>query len=59
MSPPGSLIKDVAFRNSNGTVVLDVLNAGTASRDLRISFHGKNAATALPSGSVTTFVWKP
>ncbi|HEY1985891.1 MAG TPA: glycoside hydrolase family 30 beta sandwich domain-containing protein [Terracidiphilus sp.] len=57
--PPGSRIKDVAFRNPNGSVVLYVLNAGTDSRDLRIAFHGKNVATTLPSGSVTTFVWKP
>jgi hypothetical protein len=41
----------VAFRNPNGTIVLYALNAGDASQDLRIGFHGKTAATTLPAGS--------
>jgi glucosylceramidase len=57
--PAGTDIKDVAFRNANGSVVLYVLNSGAASQELRIAFHGKMATTALPGGSVTTFVWKP
>jgi O-glycosyl hydrolase len=40
-------------------VVLYTLNAGTASQELRIGFHGKTAATTLPAGAVATFVWKP
>jgi len=35
------------------------LNAGTASQDLRIGFHGKTVATTLPAGSVATFIWSP
>jgi glucosylceramidase len=57
--PKGAQIKDVAFRNKNGEIVLYVLNPGTAGRAVRISVHGKTVATSLPAGSVTTFVWKP
>jgi glucosylceramidase len=57
--PAGTKLKDVAFRNPNGTVVLYTLNAGTAGQELRIGFHGKTATTTLPAGAVATFVWKP
>ena len=57
--PAGTKLKDVAFRNPNGTVVLYTLNDGAASQDFRIGFHGKTVATTLPAGSVATFVWKP
>jgi len=57
--PAGTSLKDVAFRNPSGTVVLYALNAGTAGQDLRIGFHGKTAATTIPAGSIATFVWKP
>jgi glucosylceramidase len=57
--PAGSNLKDVAFRNPNGKIVLYTLNAGTASQGFRIGFHGKTVATTLPAGAVTTFVWKP
>lgn len=57
--PAGTALKDVAFRNPNGTVVLYTVNAGTASQELRIGFHGKTAATSIAAGSVATFVWKP
>ena len=57
--PAGSKLKDVAFRNPNGTVVLYTLNDGATSQALRIGFHGKTVATTLPAGAVATFVWKP
>jgi glucosylceramidase len=57
--PAGTDIKDVAFRNANGSLVLYVLNAGTTSREVRIEFRGKAAAATLPAGSISTFVWKP
>lgn len=57
--PAGTPLKDVAFLNPNGTVVLYTLNAGTRSQNLRIAFHGKTTATTLPAGAVATFVWKP
>jgi glucosylceramidase len=57
--PAGTKLKDVAFRNPNGTVVLYTLNAATIGQNLRIGFRGKTVATTLPAGSVATFVWKP
>ena len=57
--PPATGLKDVAFRNPNGTIVLYTLNAGKDSQRFRIAFHGKTVATVLPAGSVATFIWKP
>jgi glucosylceramidase len=57
--PAGSSLKDVAFRNPDGSIVLYTLNSGTASQELGIRFHGKTAATTLQAGAVATFVWKP
>jgi glucosylceramidase len=57
--PAGTGIKDVAFRNANGNIVLYLLNAGTASQQVSIAFHGRTAIATLPGGSVTTLVWKP
>jgi glucosylceramidase len=57
--PSGTKLKDVAFRNPNGTVVLYTLNAGVSSQDFRIRFKGKSVATTLPAGTVATFLWKP
>jgi glucosylceramidase len=56
--PTGTELKDVAFRNPNGTVVLYVLNAAEKSQNMRIAFQGKTAVTEIPEGAVTTFVWK-
>jgi glucosylceramidase len=57
--PAGTQLKDVAFSNPDGTIVLYTLNAGTTSQTFRIDFHGHTVATILPAGTVTTFVWKP
>jgi glucosylceramidase len=57
--PTGTQLRDVAFLNPNGTVVLYTLNAGTTSQNLSIGSHGKTATTTLPAGSVATFTWKP
>ncbi len=57
--PAGTQIKDVAFRNPNGVLVLYVLNAGAAAQSLAIRFRKKEVATTIPAGSVATFVWKP
>jgi glucosylceramidase len=57
--PTGTWLKDVAFRNTNGTVVLYTLNAGATSQELRIGFRGRTVATTVPAGTVATFVWKP
>jgi len=57
--PAGTGIKDVAFRNANGQIVLYVLNTVTANQQVSIAFHGRTAVVTLPGGSVTTLVWKP
>ena len=57
--PADTPLKDVAFRNPNGTIVLYTLNAGTTGQVLRIAFRRKSVATTIPAGSVATFVWKP
>ncbi|MGB8259322.1 MAG: glycoside hydrolase family 30 beta sandwich domain-containing protein [Terracidiphilus sp.] len=57
--PAGTELKDVAFRNPNGTLVLYLLNPGAQSQLVRVGFHGKTAATTLPAGSLATLVWKP
>lgn len=57
--PAGSKLKDVAFRNPDGSIVLYTLNDGATSQDFRIAFRGKTTSTTLPAGSVATFLWKP
>ncbi len=56
--PADGKLKDVAFSNLDGTIVLYALNTGTTSQTFQIGFHGKTVATILPAGSVATFVWK-
>ena len=56
--PKDGPVKDVAFRNPKGEVVLYTLNPDTASHDVILNFHGRSVAATLPAGSVTTFVWK-
>ncbi|MGD0893425.1 MAG: glycoside hydrolase family 30 beta sandwich domain-containing protein [Terracidiphilus sp.] len=57
--PTGTQMKDVAFQNPDGTIVLYALNAGTSGQVIRIGFHGKKAVTTLPAGAVATFIWRP
>lgn len=56
--PDGTQLKDVAFRNPDGTIVLYTLNDGTQSQTFRIGFQHKAAITVLPAGTVATFIWK-
>jgi len=56
--PAGTQLKDVAFRNPDGSIVLYTVNNGTASQNLNIKFHGKIVTTSVPAGAVATFVWK-
>ena len=57
--PAGAQIRDVAFRNPNGVLVLYVLNAGATAQSLGIRSRKKEVATSIPAGSVATFVWRP
>jgi glucosylceramidase len=56
--PAGTQLKDVAFRNPDGTVVLYTVNNSATSQEIRIGFHGKTAAATISAGAVATFVWK-
>jgi glucosylceramidase len=57
--PAGTQIKDVAFRNPDGGVVLYMLNAGTSDQAVSLVFRKKSATTTIPAGAVATFIWKP
>ncbi len=57
--PTGAEIKDVAFRNPDGEIVLYVLNPGKSAQPLQVKFQAKTVSTELPAGSITTFTWKP
>lgn len=57
--PEGSQVRNVAFRNSNGTIVLYILNPSDQSGPIQIEFHGKAIQTTLPAGALATLVWKP
>jgi len=52
----GSL-EDVAFQNSDGSLVLIVLNSGGAPVTFNIAWNGKYAQYFLRSKSVATFIW--
>ncbi|WP_370469308.1 glycoside hydrolase family 30 protein [Nibrella viscosa] len=54
---PGAL-QNVAFRTSDGTKVLIVLNEARNTQTFAIRFRGKIVSTTLPSGAVGTYVWK-
>lgn len=57
--PAGTTVKDVAFRNPDGAIVLYTVNTGTKSQAVRIGFRQKTAAATLTAGAVATFIWKP
>lgn len=48
---------NVAFRNSDGTIVLIVANTTAPSKPFKIESRGRSLATGLPPKSVATFVW--
>ena len=57
--PAGTKLRDVAFRNPDGTIVLYTLNSGTEPATVAIVFHSKSAITTIPASTVATFIWKP
>ncbi len=56
--PAGTQLKNVAFLNPDGSVVLYALNAANHGQTFAIVFHHKSATTILPAGAVATFIWK-
>jgi glucosylceramidase len=52
----GSL-EDVAFSNPDGSIVLLVLNAASASSTFAVTWNGNNFTDTLPAGAVATYEW--
>jgi glucosylceramidase len=50
-------LPNVAFKNTNGSKVLIVLNNTSTTTSFNIKFNGKIVSTALQGGAVATFVW--
>jgi len=52
-------INDVAFRNPDGSIVLYVLNNGTANQTFNVKSKANYFTTTVPAGAVATFIWNP
>lgn len=50
-------LPSVAFKNTDGSKVLIVLNNLTTSQNFNIKFNDKIASTTLVGGAVATYVW--
>ena len=50
-------LPNVAFKNSDGTKVLVVLNNTSTTQTFNLQFNGKTVSPVLEAGSVGTFVW--
>ena len=50
-------LQDVAFQNSDGSIVLLVLNSGEGTTEFNIGWRGQFAQYKLGSGAAATFVW--
>ena len=52
-------LESVAFKNSDGSLALIVLNRARRERQFSVSVSDQSFRYALPAGAVVTFVWKP
>ena len=52
-----SSLLNVAFKNTDGSKVLIVLNNTSGQQDFNIKFNGKMVNTTLAGGAVATYVW--
>jgi len=50
-------LPNVAFKNTDGSKVLIVLNPAKTSQTFNIQFNGKIVTSALNGGAVATYVW--
>jgi glucosylceramidase len=50
-------LPNVAFKNTDGTTVLIVLNSSGSQQSFNIKIDGKTASSTLANGSVATYVW--
>jgi glucosylceramidase len=51
-------IQDVAFQNPNGSIVLLVMNGGSAGTAFTVHWHEKAFRCTLQAGAVATFRWQ-
>ena len=51
-------IEDVAFQNSDGSIVLLVLNSASTAETFTARFKDQSFHYTLPAGAVATFTWK-
>jgi glucosylceramidase len=56
-SPDIANLPNVAFKNTDGTKVLIVLNTTGSSASFNIQFNGKIVTSTLNNGAVATYVW--
>jgi glucosylceramidase len=52
-----SNIQTVAFKNTDGSKVLVVLNAGGTDQNFNIKYSSKMVNTSLKAGAVATYIW--
>lgn len=52
-------LKDVAFQNPDGSIVVIVHNSAAAAQPFKISWRGQSFLYTLPAGAAATFVWQP
>jgi glucosylceramidase len=50
-------LQNVAFKNTDGTKVLIVLNTGTGTQTFNIKFNSKTVSSSLNAGAVATYKW--
>jgi glucosylceramidase len=50
-------LPNVAFKNTDGSKVLIVLNANTSQQEFSFKIDGKTASSTLAAGAVATYVW--
>ena len=50
-------VRDVAFRNPDGSTALIALNTGDADQPITVSAAGSSFDHVLPAGGLATFTW--
>jgi len=57
-SDASTTLPNVAFKNTDGSKVLIVLNNNAGTQTFNIKFNSKIVSTTLSNGAVATYVWK-
>ena len=57
-SDASTTLPNVAFKNTDGSKVLIVLNNNAGTQTFNIKFNSKLVTTTLSNGAVATYVWK-